>query len=313
MISVVLQVWKSGQKLRKCITSLLNQTITKDWYEIIVIDDASIDDTAKVLDSFADILNVIRTEKRLGTSKSHNLGAKNAKGRILLFTDIDCIADDSLLEQHLISHSIHENCAVVGRIDWQEGTSKSIFLEFLEESRFWVCQNSSDIPDPNNVPYAYTYGANLSLPEKTYAAIGMSDERIFPGYYSDTELGYRLYNDGVRIVYNKNAKVFHSTDLNISDFSKRMIAVGKAAVKLESINPKVFGFSNWKKEKYSIFKLRFLTKKFLFIALIYQFFERFNHGQNVRARLFEVYKKQLDYSFRLGFAIELSARGRLKR
>ncbi len=202
----------------------------------------------------------------------------------------------------MVSHSIHESCVVIGHISWQKDDDKSLFLEFLEQSEFWVRQNPLDIPDPENVSYLYTYGANMSLTKEVYFSIGMSDERFFPGYYSDTELGYRLYNNGIKIIYNKNAKVVHSTDQNISNFSKRMIAVGKAAVKLESINPKVFDFSKWKKEKYSIFKLRFLTKQFLFIALIYQFFERFNHDQNVRARLFEVYKRQLDYSFRLGFA-----------
>ncbi|MFC1506159.1 glycosyltransferase family 2 protein [Thermoproteota archaeon] len=304
-ISVILHIRKSGEELKKCLSSLLDQTIPHEWYEIITIDDASTDKTAEILDTFNDSLNILRNETFSGGPKSRNLGAHHAQGRIILFTAADCIADKRLLEEHLASHSLHDNCAVVGNIDWIELEKKSYFIDFLEQSRFWVCQKPSDIPDPTNVHYTYTYGANLSLLKKTYATIGMADERIFPGYYSDTELGYRLYNDGIRIVYNKNAKVFHSTDLNISNFSKRMIAVGRAAVKLESINPEVLDFSNWKKEKYSIFKLRFLTKQFLFIALTYQFFERFNYGQNVRARLFEVYKRQLDYSFRLGFAREL--------
>ncbi len=307
-MSIILRVVRSGKNLKKSLNSLLDQTIKKEVYEIIAVDDASKDNSADILRSYGDKLIVIKNDRPLGGPKCRNIAAKKAKGKIILFTDVDCIADENLLKNHMMSHSIHESSAVIGNINWEKDGSKSLFLEFIEQSEFWVRQTAHDISDPENVSYLYTYGANMSLPKKVFFSIGMADERIFPGYYSDTELGYRLNKNGIKIVYNKDAKVFHSSDLNISDFSKRMIAVGKASVKLDSINPKVFDFSNWKKEKSSIFKLMFQTKKYLFIAFFLQFFEGLYHNENLRKCLFEVYKKQLDYSFRLGFQRALQAK-----
>ncbi len=142
-ISVILHAARSGQNVLKCINSLLDQTLSREYYEIIVVDDASNDDTARVLQSFGDTLTVIRTEEKWGSSKSRNQGVKLAKGEIVLFTGVDCVADSRLLEEHLDSHSKYDCCGVVGRIDWQDDTSKSSFLEFIVESGMLFVQSWS--------------------------------------------------------------------------------------------------------------------------------------------------------------------------
>jgi glycosyltransferase involved in cell wall biosynthesis len=303
-LSVVLHAARSGYNVRKCITSLLDQSVPRDWYEVIVVDDASTDSTADVLRSYGSSLKVIRTETKWGSSKSRNVGVSHAKGDLLFFTGVDCVADNLLLEEHIDSHSRRDGCAVVGRILWQSDLGKNSFLKFIQQSGDLFCQTTSSMPDPENVSYPYTYTANLSLPKQTFLSVGMSDERLFPGYYSDTELGYRLERAGHRTIFNSKATVYHSTDLSLRDFSRRMVTVGKSAVTLESINPLIVDFSHWKDSRHSILSLTLLTRTVYLKAIFLQLLEKFHQSGGLRARLFSSYRKQLDYSCELGYVIQ---------
>ena len=65
------------------------QTIPRDKYEIIVVDDGSKDGTRKVAEGFN--VNVI-SQKNRGPVAARNIGVKTAKGNIALFIDADCAA-----------------------------------------------------------------------------------------------------------------------------------------------------------------------------------------------------------------------------
>lgn len=306
-VSIVLHAVRSGYNVLKCVTSLLDQSVPRDWYEVIVVDDASTDDTATVLDSFRDTIRVIRTETSWGSSKSRNAGVAQARGEIVLFSGVDCLADKCLLEEHLKSHSTRDGIVVIGRIGWQDDGRRNAFSDFIKQSEILVCQDASHIPDRDNVSYKYVYSANMSLPKRIFLSVGGSDERLVPGYYSDTELGYRLERAGIKIIYNNKAVVYHSVDLHLSRFSERMIAVGRSAVKLQSVNPALLELSSLVdlSAKLAIFHPRILRKMCYLAASLVELLERSNCAGTLRAILFNLYEKQLLLSFALGYDLEM--------
>jgi GT2 family glycosyltransferase len=299
-ISVILHAAKSGQRVLRCLESLFNQTVPRDWYEIIVIDDSSTDDTADILRTFGDSVKVIRSAERWGSSKSRNAGVDYANGELLFFTGVDCIAESHLLEEHLHSHSKHRNCAVVGRICWQDDPRKDSFVEFLKQTGYLF---TSPPPDPKNVSYEYVYTANLSLPKQRFLEVGKSDERLFPGYFSDTELGFRLKQAGCEIVFNPGAIVSHPADMGLSDFSRRMIIVGRSAVTLQSINPRVVDFSRWENRGRSLFFLKFMTLMLYATAMLLRILDKSHQNDSIRNWLYYAYEKELEYSFEYGYTI----------
>jgi len=95
-ISIIIPAYNAEETLRATLQSCLHQTL--DPHEIIVIDNGSQDETAKVIAAFADRVKYFFT-KNEGVSRARNIGAERAVGEWLLFLD----ADDQLLPHALES------------------------------------------------------------------------------------------------------------------------------------------------------------------------------------------------------------------
>ena len=89
-ISVIIPTYNEAQVIGECLLSLAKQSI-KD-FEVIVVDDGSTDDTLTVITKLqvSYKLHVTR-QKHQGPGVARNLGAKQAKGQILVFVDADMI------------------------------------------------------------------------------------------------------------------------------------------------------------------------------------------------------------------------------
>jgi len=93
LFSIIVPTHNRYALLQECIASVLRQTCN-DW-QLIIVDDGSTDDTAKM--EFSDERISIIHQKKSERSEARNLGIENAKGRFLLFID----DDDYILDNHL--------------------------------------------------------------------------------------------------------------------------------------------------------------------------------------------------------------------
>lgn len=89
-VSVIIPCYNHGKYLERAINSVLVQSY--QYFEIIVVDDGSIDDTRDVAKKFSEVNYVYQSNK--GLSSARNTGIKNSKGELLVFLD----ADDWLLQ-----------------------------------------------------------------------------------------------------------------------------------------------------------------------------------------------------------------------
>ena len=99
-ISAVICTLDRAQYLRKALRSLVDQTLPREQYEIIVVDNGSTDETADMIrDEFtsAEKLCFVR-EAVLGLSQARNTGWRTAKGEYIAFLDDDAIASPQWLE-----------------------------------------------------------------------------------------------------------------------------------------------------------------------------------------------------------------------
>lgn len=88
-ISVLITAYNVERYIGRAIRSALNQSIPRDAYEIIVINDCSTDRSRFALEVFEDDIKLINNEKRLGLPTSLNKGIKKAKGRFVVRLDGD--------------------------------------------------------------------------------------------------------------------------------------------------------------------------------------------------------------------------------
>ena len=102
MISIIIPVYNVEKYLAKCIDSILNQAFT-DW-ELILIDDGSVDQSGKICDEYACKDNRIKVthKKNEGVSKARNTGITLAKGEYICFIDSDDWIDVNYLQNFKI-------------------------------------------------------------------------------------------------------------------------------------------------------------------------------------------------------------------
>lgn len=96
-VSAIVPVYNGEKRIRACIESLLNQTYSRDRYEILIVDNASSDRTRGIVQEYPVRLLV---EDRIQSSyAARNKGIQNAKGEILSFTDSDCVVSSRWIEE----------------------------------------------------------------------------------------------------------------------------------------------------------------------------------------------------------------------
>ncbi|MEK9713248.1 MAG: glycosyltransferase family 2 protein [Thalassolituus sp.] len=89
LVSIIMPCYNGGGYLDAAVRSVIKQTYVS--WELLIVDDASTDDTPRILERFSDYKNVrvIRNEKNLGVSMSRNRGLQESTGRYIAFLDSD--------------------------------------------------------------------------------------------------------------------------------------------------------------------------------------------------------------------------------
>lgn len=100
-ISVVVPVYNVEKYLNRCIDSVINQTY-KD-FELVLIDDGSVDNSGAICDQYSQKDNRIRVvhKENGGASLARNCGIDNAKGEFVMFVDSDDYIEPEMLETHI--------------------------------------------------------------------------------------------------------------------------------------------------------------------------------------------------------------------
>ncbi|MBP8960919.1 glycosyltransferase, partial [Patescibacteria group bacterium] len=100
ILSVIVPTYNSLGTLRLCIEALLKQQLPYGEFEVIIVDDGSTDGTKNFIDSLVlpkEFSLKYVFQENAGPAKARNTGIKKAIGRIIAFTDADCIPDPDWL------------------------------------------------------------------------------------------------------------------------------------------------------------------------------------------------------------------------
>ena len=102
-VSLVVAVRNQEKYIGRCIRSILNQTYPRGDYEVIVVNDASTDQTRFALELFENEIKLINNETRKGLPGSLNVGIRSARGRFVVRID----GDDYVHTEYINILSMH--------------------------------------------------------------------------------------------------------------------------------------------------------------------------------------------------------------
>lgn len=235
-VSIVVPTHNRKEKLLACLDALERQSVLPQEFEVLVVDDGSTDGTKEALASresgFA--LRYFRQEQA-GPGTARNLGIEQARGELVLFIGDDIIADERLLEEHLLAHATgaEPGLAVLGRIDWPESMPQNAVMQY-------VCGDAALqfaytlIPHLPVLDHRFFYTSNISLKRQFLldaADAGVAFDPCFRrAAFEDSEFAFRLIPRGLQIRYASDARATHDHRMDVESFARREFAAGEMAV-----------------------------------------------------------------------------------
>ncbi|MBU0708461.1 glycosyltransferase [Patescibacteria group bacterium] len=317
-LSVIIPVYNGEETIKRSMEAIFNQTIERKVYEVIVINDGSTDGTQVILQRLKSSYTFqLITQANLGAAISRNQGIKKASQEIIVLIQDDIIVDPNFLAEHLRFHQMHdrENTAVVGFTTWDPRMRITPFMRWLEHGGPQF--DYDRIKGKLEVDHLAFYTCNLSVRRSFINKVGLLNENFsLPGVtaYEDTEWGWRLAENGLRIWYNLSAIAYHHHPRTLVDVCQRRYREGKMSHVLYEEHPglKMVGENDSWLHNLTHLKTGFLTDKtrYQLTRLVFNRFtfwplERLARFCETRINFPLLYKIVCGYWYNKGYAHKL--------
>lgn len=223
-LSVIIVNYNGATFLSNCLSSLKNHLPLS--HEIILVDNASCDESVKIVSERYPWVKLITSEKNLGFTGGNNLGVRTARGRFILLLNNDTVVMKSLLPLVKILEE-DENIGALGCQLFYEDNSQQKSIGYIPSLSkiilswsflpllmpwFKPCQRTvpakSSLYLKSLVNVEMVSGAFIMTPKALWNRLGGLDENYFM-YMEDVDYCRRVRSVGFRVVYSSLACVTH--------------------------------------------------------------------------------------------------------
>jgi lipopolysaccharide/colanic/teichoic acid biosynthesis glycosyltransferase/GT2 family glycosyltransferase len=213
MISVVVPAYNAAATISACVQALKRQKDVGDDYEIIVVDNGSVDNTAQLaLNAGA---TVIQQPKR-GAAAARNAGIQRACGDVVCFTDADCVPHDTWLKAIIAPLADNEVIGCKGVYTTEQSSLVARFVQIEYEDKYDRLRQQAYIDFIDTYSAAYRRQVLLTN--------GCFDEQFF--FVEDQELSFRLATRGYKMVFQPQAAVCHLHSDTFWRYFRKKFSIG---------------------------------------------------------------------------------------
>ena len=250
-LSIVIVTFNSSAHLGKCIDSILSSASLP--YEIIIIDNNSSDDTAKILREYQDkspiLIKIVINKHNLGFSRACNQGLELAKGKYCVLLNPDTIVTPSW-DKRLASH-LETGVGAVGPLSNYVAGAQNISLYFNDRDLAFVGNDINKISELVFNKYAGTnletrllIGFCIMFKTEVLKSLGGLDDNLFLGN-DDLDVSWRLRLNGYKLLIAKDTFIYHkgqaSFDTRPSNETKQLVQQSTDALAQKLIDHYGFG------------------------------------------------------------------------
>jgi glycosyltransferase involved in cell wall biosynthesis len=206
-ISIIIPMHNSERTIQKCLQAVFASNFRD--FEVIAVDDASADNTLKIVKKFP--CKVICLKNNSGPAAARNIGAKTAKGEILLFLDADAVLKKDTL-QRIVEDLKGKNLDAVGGLISapQKSAKLTTFYKNAHHHYFQI-----KLPEEINV----LSGVLFAIRKEAFRKVKGFREDFKEA--EDIELSQRLLENGFKIQLDKNLEVEHMQEYSLQDILKK--------------------------------------------------------------------------------------------
>jgi len=210
LVSIVIVTYNKARYTLQCLRSVLADSLPS--YEVIIVDNASSDETPALLSKLRNAI-VIRNKENRFFAPACNQGGEKARGKYLLFLNADGFVHRGCVSWLTRTMESAPDIGAAGaKLVRRDGR--------LQEAGSIIWRDGSALgygrgDDPSKPEYSYARdvdycsAACLIVRRELFERLGGFDESFTPAYYEDTDLCMRIWDAGYRVMYQPMAVATH--------------------------------------------------------------------------------------------------------
>jgi len=224
-LSVVILNYNVSHFLEVCVKSVQRAIVSLDA-EIIVVDNASTDDSIEMMKTVFPEIRCIANKENTGFSKGNNIGVAQAKGKYLCILNPDTIVSENIFIELLSFAAGKKDLGIVGcrLIDgsgkflpeskrsvptpWVAFTKVTSLYKFFPKIGAFNRYYAGQLQERENGPVDILVGAFMFLEKAIYTKVGGFDEACFM-YSDDIDLSYMVLKEGRQNFYYSQSAIIH--------------------------------------------------------------------------------------------------------
>lgn len=234
-VSFIIVNYKTPEITVSSIKSI-KENIFSVEYEILVVDNASGDNSVETLRKEFPEITIIEAEKNFGFGTAVNIGAEKASGNFLLVLNSDIIIEADYLSE-LIDYYTRNDCGVIGvKLLAPNGKIQKSFsyfpsyvnVIFLQTAFFsgmkikaFSRYGNIDFENAESGKVDWVTGAFMFLSKENFDSVGGFDEKFFM-YYEDVDLCRKLALKGKSACYLAEYSAIHAHSASVDSANKTM-------------------------------------------------------------------------------------------
>lgn len=224
-VSIIIVSYNTREMTLECLRSVFAET--RDSFELIVLDNASVDGSADAIDTaFGARVRLIRSERNLGFAGGNNAAANDARGDFLLLLNPDTVVLDGAIDRLLAFAGRKPEAGIWGgrtvdgerRLDptscWARMTPFSVACMAVgasgtfRRSGFWNAEGMGDWARDSERPVDIVTGCFLLITRELWQRLGGFDPQFFM-YGEEADLCLRARTLGAQPWFTPAAEIVH--------------------------------------------------------------------------------------------------------
>jgi GT2 family glycosyltransferase len=244
-ISMVIVGWNGRHYLERCLESLASSPPHRSM-ETIVVDNASADGSAEMIEARFPWVMLIKSPENLGFAKGNNVAIRQCQGRYIALVNPDVIVFPGCLDA--LADFLDQN-PKVGNVGprvlnpdmtmqstcrrfptlWNNFCSATGLATKFKNSHFFAGEHMFYFPHDRTLDVDILVGCFSMIRRETFDAVGLLDEGLFM-YGDDVDWCRRCWNAGWRVVFYPGAKAIHDRGKITAPYPVRFVVAQQKSV-----------------------------------------------------------------------------------